>query len=103
LLAGKWWSKHYPKVAIALGAITLCYYLFGLHAYTRVLHVAHEYVSFIALIGSLFVVSGGIHINVKGEATPMTNVLFLLVRRDHRQRARNDGRFHAAHPALGFG
>ncbi len=79
LLAGKWWSKHYPKVAFALGAITLCYYLFGLHAYTRVLHVAHEYVSFIALIGSLFVVSGGIHINVKGEATPMTNVGFLLV------------------------
>jgi len=78
LLAGKWWLKHYPKVALALGAVTLCYYLFGLHAYTRVLHVAHEYVSFIALIGSLFVVSGGIHINVKGEATPMTNVLFLL-------------------------
>ncbi len=78
LLAGQWWSKHYPKVAIALGAVTLCYYLFGLHAYTRVLHVAQEYVSFIALIGSLFVVSGGIHINVKGEATPLTNVLFLL-------------------------
>lgn len=78
LLAGKWWLKHYPKVAIGLGAITLCYYLFGLQAGTRVLHVAHEYVSFIALIGSLFVVSGGIHINVKGEATPMTNVLFLL-------------------------
>jgi Na+/H+ antiporter NhaD/arsenite permease-like protein len=78
LLAGKWWLKHYPKVAIGLGAITLCYYLFGLHAGTRVLHVAHEYVSFIALIGSLFVVSGGIHIGVKGEATPMANVLFLL-------------------------
>jgi Na+/H+ antiporter NhaD/arsenite permease-like protein len=78
LVAGKWWAKHYPKVALSLGAITLCYYLFGLHAYTRVLHVAHEYVSFIALIGSLFVVSGGIHINVKGEATPATNVLFLL-------------------------
>jgi len=78
LLAGKWWLKHYPKVAISLGAITLCYYLFGLHAYTRVLHVAHEYVSFIALIGALFVVSGGIHINVKGEATPMVNVVFLL-------------------------
>ena len=39
---------------------------------TRVLHVAHEYLSFIALIGSLFIVSGGIHINVKGEATPAT-------------------------------
>ena len=62
-----------------LGAITLAYYLFGLHAYERVLHVGHEYVSFIALIGSLFVVSGGIHINVKGEATPRSNTLFLLL------------------------
>jgi len=79
LLAGKWWAKHYPKVAFALGAITLCYYLFGLQAHGRVLAVAQEYVSFIALIGSLFVVSGGIHINVKGEATPRINVLFLLV------------------------
>jgi len=42
-------------------------------------HTAVEYVSFIALIGSLFVVSGGIHINVKGEATPMANVVFLFV------------------------
>jgi Na+/H+ antiporter NhaD/arsenite permease-like protein len=43
------------------------------------LHVAHEYLSFIALIGSLFVVSGGIHIRVKGEATPAINCLFLFV------------------------
>ena len=68
--AREWWLKHYPKVAYSLGAITLAYYLFGLHAYERVLHVGHEYVSFIVLIGSLYVVSGGIHINVKGEATP---------------------------------
>jgi len=31
------------------------------------------------LIGSLFVVSGGIHIRVKGEATPLANVTFLLL------------------------
>ena len=74
-----WWARHYPKVAYSLGAITLCYYIFGLHAYQRVLHVGQEYVSFIALIGSLFVVSGGIHINVKGEATPWSNTLFLLI------------------------
>ncbi|MCU0784194.1 MAG: sodium:proton antiporter [Verrucomicrobia bacterium] len=79
LLAAEWWAKHYPKVAYALGAITLAYYLFGLHAHARVLLVAHEYVSFIALIGALFVVSGGIHIAVKGEATPMVNVVFLLI------------------------
>ena len=74
-----WWAKHYSKVAYALGAITLVYYLFGLHAGERVVHVAHEYVSFIALIGSLYIVSGGIHISVKGEATPFANVVFLLV------------------------
>jgi len=29
--------------------------------------------------GSLFVVSGGIHINVKGDATPLGNVVFLFI------------------------
>ncbi len=74
-----WWARHYPKVAYSLGAITLLYYLFGLHAYQRTLHVGYEYISFIALIGSLFVVSGGIHINVKGEGTPRANTLLLLL------------------------
>jgi Na+/H+ antiporter NhaD/arsenite permease-like protein len=79
LLAANWWAKHYPKVACALGAVTLAYYLLGLQAHSRVLHTAHEYVSFIALIGSLFVASGGIHISVKGEATPLVNCVFLFV------------------------
>jgi len=74
-----WWHKHYPKVAYAVGAVTLAYYLIGLNAYVRVGHTAIEYASFIMLIGSLFVVSGGIHINVKGEATPLANVVFLFI------------------------
>ena len=85
LLFPNWWLKHYSKVALALGAITLAYYLFGFQgdgrsaAHHKILETGHEYLSFIALIGSLFVVSGGIHINVKGEATPWVNVLFLLI------------------------
>lgn len=79
LVAARWWTRHYSKVALGLGAVTLVYYLFGLQAADRVLSVAHEYVSFIALIGSLYVVSGGIHINVKGQATPFANVVFLLI------------------------
>lgn len=74
-----WWERHYPKVAVGLGLITTLYYVFALNAPGRMLHVAHEYVSFIALVGSLFVVSGGIHIRVKGEATPGINCVFLLV------------------------
>jgi len=38
---------------------------------------AEEYLSFISLIGSLYVVSGGIRIGVAGESTPLRNVLFL--------------------------
>jgi Na+/H+ antiporter NhaD/arsenite permease-like protein len=79
LINGDLWGKHYSKVAFGLGAVALAYYLFGLQAHTHVLHVAHEYVSFIILIGSLFVVSGGIHITVKGEATPFENITFLII------------------------
>jgi len=79
LFFADWWAKHYPKVAFALAAIVVLYYCFGLHATHNVLHTAREYFSFIALIGSLFVVSGGIHIRVKGEATPLTNTLFLAI------------------------
>src|SRR5262245_17864110 len=65
-----WWGKHYTKVAFGLAGIVVGYYLVGLHLPTNVWHTTRDYISFIALIGSLFVVSGGIHINVKGEATP---------------------------------
>jgi Na+/H+ antiporter NhaD/arsenite permease-like protein len=75
----KWWERHFPKVAMGLGAMTASYYVFVLGNATRMLHVAHEYVSFIALIGSLFVVAGGIHVAVKGEAKPWVNCLFLLI------------------------
>ncbi|MCX6904187.1 MAG: sodium:proton antiporter [Verrucomicrobia bacterium] len=81
LCLADWWGKHYPKAALSLGLITLAYYLFGLPqpATTTVWHTTHEYVSFMALLGSLFVVSGGIHIQVKGEATPLANTIFLAV------------------------
>jgi len=74
-----WWGRHFCKLTLGLAAVTLAYYLGALHAYQRVLQVASEYVSFICLVGSLFVVSGGIHITVKGEATPAANALFLFI------------------------
>ncbi len=74
-----WWERHYPKVAVALGAFTAGYYLTVLHDASHMLDIAHEYVSFIALIGSLFVVAGGIHIRVRGEATPLRNTMFLAI------------------------
>jgi Na+/H+ antiporter NhaD/arsenite permease-like protein len=79
LFAAHFWEHHYPKVAVALGLITAGYYAFVQKDWHPLHHAAHEYVSFMALVGSLFVISGGINIRVKGEATPMVNTLFLLI------------------------
>ncbi len=75
-----WWEHYYPHVSIAFALLVGGYYFFAVPAGRVVLqHTLHEYVSFIALIGSLFVAAGGIHLRVKGEATPAENVVFLLV------------------------
>src|SRR2546430_12939446 len=79
LFLASWWARHYSKVVLGLALFSVGYYLFGLHAGDRVSQAAFDYVRFIVLIGSLFVVSGGIHISVKGEATPFANTIFLLL------------------------
>lgn len=79
VFAPHWWEKHYPKVALGLGALMAGIYVFGRNDVASLLHAGHEYVSFVALVGSLYVVSGGIHIGVKGESTPLKNVVFLLI------------------------
>lgn len=72
------WERNYPKVAIALGTITVIYYLAVLNDSHSLLHSLAEYLSFIALLGSLFVASGGILLRVNRKATPFVNMLFLL-------------------------
>jgi Na+/H+ antiporter NhaD/arsenite permease-like protein len=74
------WEHNYPFVSLSLAGLVGGYYLLKVPAGGLTLaHTLHEYVSFIALIGALFVVAGGIHLRVKGEATPWENVLFLAV------------------------
>ena len=72
------WERYYPHAAIGLGAVVVLFYLARLpEGGATVVKTLHEYFSFICLIGSLFVVAGGIHLNVKGEATPRQNLVFL--------------------------
>ena len=74
-----WWARHYEKVAFGLGAITLFYYLAMLHAPGAVLRTGMDYFSFMCVVGSLFVVSGGIHIEVKPAGSPVASTIFLLI------------------------
>ena len=75
-----WWEHNYPVVSLGLGAMVALFYVLKMPGGGALLgHTVSEYVSFIALIGSLFVVAGGIHLTVKGDATPFDNVIFLLI------------------------
>ena len=73
------WHHHYPKVAIALGALVAAYYLIGMGDITPIEHAALEYFAFIALLGSLFVASGCILIKTDFAGTPKANTTLLFV------------------------
>jgi len=74
-----WWEHNYPKVAFGLGALMVLYYIFVLGNMPRLLLTFYEYVSFITLIGALFIVSGGIHLKIPGKSAPYENVILLAV------------------------
>lgn len=78
LFYAHFWEKHYPKISILMGLVTVVYYLLVLHDTHSLMHTLTEYLSFIALLGSLFVASGGILIKVDKKSTPMLNVMILL-------------------------
>ncbi len=73
------WHHYYKIIAPGLGLVTLIYYLFFLHNYHDPAHSLSEYISFIALLGPLYVASGGILIQVDREGTPFVNVCLLLI------------------------
>ncbi|MFH1419895.1 MAG: sodium:proton antiporter [Planctomycetota bacterium] len=92
-----WWHKNKSKllVAVVLGIITLCYYHYRGYGFGHGEHVSEpgiatvltildhavlaEYIPFMSLLFSLYVISGGI--GVKGDipARPLTNVIFLAI------------------------
>lgn len=73
------WERNYHWVSYGLGAAVVIYYVYYLSATHKVLETAFEYVSFICLIGSLFVVTGGIVIKLKNEGEPLINAAILFI------------------------
>jgi Na+/H+ antiporter NhaD/arsenite permease-like protein len=79
LAAPHFWESNLRKLGVAalLGTPVLILYL---RAQPRALvHTAEDYISFIVLLGGLFVISGGILLEGDLEATPRTNAAFLGV------------------------
>ena len=78
-IAPHFWEKHYQWVAIGLGVVVSLYYGFFLNAAESIAKSLGEYISFIFLLGALFVISGGILIRIRRQATPMVNTVLLGV------------------------
>ena len=73
------WHHHYPKYAIGLGLIVAVYYVFVMHSPIPMVHALEEYLSFIALVASLFIAASGIFLSLNARGTPATNSLLLFV------------------------
>jgi Na+/H+ antiporter NhaD/arsenite permease-like protein len=77
LAAGHWWEHNRNKaiVAAALSA-PLAIYLaaaFGEAGIHELLHKLKEYFSFLALLGALFIICGGIYVQGSLSGTPLVN------------------------------
>ncbi|MEI6236370.1 MAG: sodium:proton antiporter [Planctomycetota bacterium] len=74
------WEKFFAHISVGLGLIVAAIYMTQLGDHGR--HVlgetALEYFKFIALVGSLFVVAGGILVDISGGGNPRVNVLILI-------------------------
>jgi Na+/H+ antiporter NhaD/arsenite permease-like protein len=83
LAAPHWWEHNRNKgIVAALLAIPLAIYLvaqFGHAGLESLEHAAVEYMAFMALLGSLFVISGGIYVQGSLSGTPLLNSFILVV------------------------
>jgi Na+/H+ antiporter NhaD/arsenite permease-like protein len=77
LVAGHWWERNRNKALVAaLVSAPLAIYMvvaFGEAAAHELAHKLKEYVSFIALLAALFVISGGIYVQGSLSGTPLVN------------------------------
>jgi Na+/H+ antiporter NhaD/arsenite permease-like protein len=75
-----WWRRGYPWVSLGFGLPTLLYFLLLSQGWgPRYLHTLQEYVSFIVLLGSLFVISGGILLAGHLAGSPAVNTALLAL------------------------
>lgn len=79
LIAQYHWERHYHQVCVVLAAVVCGYELFVVSQADRVFHAAIDYASFMLVVGSFFVVSGGIHLRARSPSGPIRNTLFLFL------------------------
>lgn len=87
IVAAKMWHRRFPVFSFALGGVAAGYYLVGYTAPSghppmsvgqyAMLHAGLEFYSFIALVGGLYVASGGVLVTIRGRGGVLANTLIL--------------------------
>jgi Na+/H+ antiporter NhaD/arsenite permease-like protein len=76
-----WWEHNKNKgIVAAVLAVPLAAYMaiaFGADGQGELLHAGKDYVSFICLLGSLYVISGGVFVRGSLDGTPLLNTVLL--------------------------
>ncbi len=79
LAAPHWWESHQHKAWLGLAFSIPIVLVILQNEPAELTATLHEYVAFIALLGSLFVVSGGIVLDGDLRGTPLINTAFLAI------------------------
>jgi Na+/H+ antiporter NhaD/arsenite permease-like protein len=79
MLAPSFWEKNRNKAIVAAVLSAPVALWLALREPTTLVHSLGEYASFVALLGSLFMVSGGIHLDGDLQATPGRNTALLAL------------------------
>lgn len=76
-----WWERNRNKLLVSLVlSIPVILFLMSNDMLYKFEHqMLYDYVPFVVLLGSLFVVTGGIHLSGDIMATPKTNAIFLAI------------------------
>ncbi|MDD4990955.1 MAG: sodium:proton antiporter [Paludibacter sp.] len=79
LIAEKWWEHNKNKllVSLFLGIPVIILMLVSGFSENLLDTIIYDYVPFMVLLGTLFIITGGIHISGDIKATPLNNTLFL--------------------------
>ncbi len=76
--AEHWWESNLHKAAISVAlAVPIAVYLLAGGHGLQLGHSLEDYAAFLALLGSLFVISGGIHIKGSLAGTPASNAAMI--------------------------
>lgn len=72
-----WWERNWNKLIVSVGlGLPVCG-LYLAREPAALVHAAEEYVSFMLLLASLYIIAGGIVLRGDLEATPLINTAFL--------------------------